>query len=331
MGLRAFSGQLLYEQVVGQGLRRTSYEVNQNGMFEPEYVNIFGIPFTFLPHESNEDVAPKPPAPKTAIEPVKEKAAFEIGWPNIIRIEHVYRPHLSLNWENVHPLELNANETPKLAELAPIVDGRPDFSQVSSIDLEELARENRTQTVIFRTARDIYDHMQTSWPGSRESLIAQLVKLVEQFIRSDWLHITPDLFNKGEVARRLIITLNMTRVVLHIWETIRFENTEFLEPVFDPERPIRSTANMPTWYTAKPCHFTGRSHINMCVYDSTWEASESFELDHNPRIDSWVKNDHLGFEVLYLYRGVVRKYRPDFLIRFKSRRHVGSGDEGPGG
>ena len=61
-------------------------------MFEPEYVNIFGVPFTFLPHESEEGVAPKPPTPKTAIEPVAEQAAFEIKWPNIIRIEHVYRP-----------------------------------------------------------------------------------------------------------------------------------------------------------------------------------------------------------------------------------------------
>jgi type III restriction enzyme len=31
-----------------------------------------------------------------------------------------------------------------------------------------------------------------------------------------------------------------------------------------------------------------------------------------------VKNDHLNFEILYVYRGVVRKYRPDFLVRFKS-------------
>ncbi len=51
MGLRAFSSQLLCEQVVGRGLRRTSYEVNDDGMFVPEYVNIFGVPFTFLPHE----------------------------------------------------------------------------------------------------------------------------------------------------------------------------------------------------------------------------------------------------------------------------------------
>ena len=77
---------------------------------------------------------------------------------------------------------------------------------------------------------------------------------------------------------------------------------------------------MATWYTGRPCHPIGRSHINMCVYDSTWEASEAFELDHNPLVDAWVKNDHLGFEVLYVYRGVVRKYRPDYIIRLESGR-----------
>ena len=75
---------------------------------------------------------------------------------------------------------------------------------------------------------------------------------------------------------------------------------------------------MGTWYTGKPCEYTTRSHINFCVYDSAWEASEAFELDHNPEVEAWVKNDHLGFEVLYVYRGVVRKYRPDFIIRLKS-------------
>ena len=75
MGLRAFTSQLLCEQVVGRGLRRTSYEVNRHtGLFEPEYVNVFGVPFTFLPHQSQEGVVPKPTKPKTAIEPLAEKA-----------------------------------------------------------------------------------------------------------------------------------------------------------------------------------------------------------------------------------------------------------------
>ena len=319
MGLRAFTSQLLCEQVVGRGLRRTSYdEYDDAGMLKPEYVNIFGVPFTFLPHESDESVAPKPTSPKTAIESVAEKAAFEIKWPNIIRIEHVYRPRLSLDWNRAEPLELNASETAQVAELAQIVDGKPDVSKLTSIDLEPLAREYRTQKIIFETARDVYDQMKASWSGSRESLIAQLVKLVEQFILSDRLSITPPLFYQDEIARRLLITLNMSRVVQHVGNAVNFENTERLEPVFDRSHPIRSTTDMSTWYTGKPCHFTDRSHVNMCVFDSTWEASEAYELDHNPLVDAWVKNDHLGFEVLYVYRGVVRKYRPDYIIRLKT-------------
>jgi type III restriction enzyme len=74
MGLRAFSSQLLCEQVVGRGLRRTSYDVNpETGLFESEYVNIFGVPFTFIPHEEGDGPPPPPPAPKTKIEPLSER------------------------------------------------------------------------------------------------------------------------------------------------------------------------------------------------------------------------------------------------------------------
>jgi len=101
-------------------------------------------------------------------------------------------------------------------------------------------------------------------------------------------------------------------------EAIRFENSESIEPIFDRDFPIRSTEDMQAWYTGRPCEHTQRSHINMCVFDSTWEASEAFELDHNPHVEAWVKNDHLGFEILYVFGGVVRKYRPDFIIRLKT-------------
>ncbi len=323
MGLRAFTSQLLCEQVVGRGLRRTSYEVNRHtGLFEPEYVNVFGVPFTFLPHQSQEGVVPKPTKPKTAIEPLAEKAEFEISWPNVVRIDHVYRPRLSLDWERVQPLTLNASETAQLAELAPTVEGKPDLRNVRTIDLERLAREFRTQRIIFEAARDVYDQMQADWQGGKETLLAQLVRLVDQFIRSDRIDMIPALFLQDDLRRRLLITLNMTKVVQHIWEAIRFANTERLEPVFDRDRPIRSTGDMGTWYTGKPCAPTRRSHINFCVYDAGWEASEAFELDRNSEIKAWVKNDHLGFEVLYVFRGVVRKYRPDFIIRLASGKHL---------
>jgi type III restriction enzyme len=57
---------------------------------------------------------------------------------------------------------------------------------------------------------------------------------------------------------------------------------------------------MSAWYTGKPCKCTLKSHVNFCVYDSTWEASEAYALDHHAAVAAWVKNDHLGFEVLAL-------------------------------
>lgn len=316
MGLRAFTSQLLCEQVVGRGLRRTSYEINpQTGLLEPEYVNIFGVPFTFLPHEDSGDGPPPPPTPKTAVEPDPAKAEFEIRWPNVVRIERLLQPTLTLDWSKVQPLELDAAQTPQVAELAPILEGKPDVNQISRIELEKLAREFRTQRIIFETARNVFDQVRQSWRGSREILLAQLVRIVEQFIRSDRILISPPLFYQDELRRRLIITLNLSRVVQHVCEAVRQENTEKLVPVFDRDHPIRSTGQMRTWYTSKPCERTPKSHINVCVYDSTWEASDAFVLDNSSAVSAWAKNDHLGFEVLYLYRGVVRKYRPDFLVR----------------
>jgi type III restriction enzyme len=324
MGLRAFTSQLLCEQVVGRGLRRTSYEVKKTQdpitgqeieLFEAEYVNIFGVPFTFLPHEGGEDGPPPPPTPKTAVEPDPSKAQFEIRRPNVVRIERVFQPTLTLDWSKARTLELDAAQTAQVAELAPILEGKPDVTKIERIELERLAREFRTQRIIFETARDVFDQMKHTWQGSREVLLAQLVRIVEAFIRSDRIAISPPLFYQDEFRRRLVITLNMSRVVQHVWEAVRQENTERLTPVFDRDHPIRSTGQMRTWYTGKPCERTRRSHINVCTYDSAWEESDAFVLDNSDAVAAWVKNDHLGFEVLYVYRGVVRKYRPDFLVR----------------
>lgn len=169
MGLRAFSSQLLCEQVVGRGLRRTSYEVNpQTGLFEPEYVNIFGVPFTFLPHEGGDGPPPPPPPPKTQIEPVAEKRRFEITWPNVARIDHAYTPVLKLDVEQVPVLHIDAGQTTTLAELAPIIEGKPDVTRLTEIDLAELGRKFRMQKIAFEAAAEVFDQMKPSWKGRRE-------------------------------------------------------------------------------------------------------------------------------------------------------------------
>ena len=57
LGVRAFGTQLLCEQVVGRGLRRQSYDLNEDGLFNVEYADILGIPFDFT---AKPVVAPPP-------------------------------------------------------------------------------------------------------------------------------------------------------------------------------------------------------------------------------------------------------------------------------
>lgn len=322
MGLRAFTSQLLCEQVVGRGLRRRSYELNpETGLYDPEYVNIFGVPFTFLPHEATPG-DPRPTVEKHKIEPDPKKQRHEIRWPNVIRIEYSYRPRLSLDLDRVDPLPIDASQLVKLAELSPVIEGKPDVTRISTIDLEKLARENRYQRIVFKTASDVFDMMKPAWRSSKEYLLAQLIPLIEQFVASDKIDIRPRYYATDDLRRRIVLTLSMNRIVQHVWQAIRNENVRSISAVFDREHPIRSTGEMAPWYTGKPVERPEKSHINLCVFDSEWEAGEAYELDRNLNVESWVKNDHLGFEILYIFEGIVRKYRPDFIVRLTNGTHL---------
>ncbi|MEK9195512.1 MAG: DEAD/DEAH box helicase family protein, partial [Patescibacteria group bacterium] len=273
MGLRAFSSQLLCEQVVGRGLRRTSYDVGKDGLFEPEYVNIFGIPFTFLPHEGGEDgPPPPPPPPKTRIEPVKEKAEHEISFPNILRVDHVYKPQLTLNMADVKPLDIDPYESITEAELAAIIAGKPNPAALTEIDLKGITEKLRLQSIILRIASTIYNSEKKSdWKGSKEVFLIQLIGIIEQFINAGKIQIKNPLFNQDEMRKRILIMLNMNKVIQHIWNELRAVNTTELTPVFDKEHPIRSTSDVRTWWTSKPCEDFSNSHINFTVVDSKWE------------------------------------------------------------
>jgi type III restriction enzyme len=255
--------------------------------------------------------------------PVKDREKeFSIQWPNVVRIDRVLRTRLAFDESKIEPLRLNASDTAQLVELAPVVDGKPDVSKISEIDLQRLGERFRTQKIIFEAASSIFELMQPSWMGSRESLLAQVIAHVERFIRSPRIEIEPALFYQDDLKRRILLTLNMNKIVQHVFDRIKSDSTEALVPIFDTTKPIRSTGDMQTWYTGKPCEPTKKSHINFCVFDSTWEATEAFHIDRSPNVQAWVKNDHLGFEIVYIFKGVVRKYRPDFLIRLANGTHL---------
>ena len=313
MGLRAFSSQLLCEQVVGRGLRRTSYEADDNGFFKAEYVNIFGVPFTFLPHEDDGGGGDRPTPNTTIIEPLKEKLAFAISWPNVIRLDRIYKPVLHL--DSISNLHLDPYEAITQTEMAAIIAGKPNPSALSDINLREIAEQFRIQTLVFETAKRIFNSEKPNWKGTEALFLAQIIRLVEDFIKDGKLIIDNDLFSRDELRQRVLILLNINRIVQHVWDGIRAENSETILPIFDTENPIRNTGQMRSWHTVKPCEHTKKSHINQVVLDSTWESSEAWHLDNSEAVAAWVKNDHLGFTIIYNFKGVVRKYLPDFLVK----------------
>ncbi len=324
MGLRAFSSQLLCEQVVGRGLRRVSYEVGEDGLLEAEYVNIFGVPFTFLPHESGNGPPPPPPPPKTRIEPVYEKVEHEISWPNIIRIDRAYKTGLSLDIDNLQPLDIDLTECITEAELEAIIAGKPHAVDGVTFGIEEIARDTRLQTVIFRIASSLVTpELLSAWEMDKRIAMARLVNLVEQFIGSGKVKVKTNMpSSNDEVAEKIGMILNMTKIVNHFLSEIRRESTQRLILVFDTEKPIGSTAQMIPWYTGRRCEWAKKSHINYSVFDSSWESHAQREMEKSDLVHSFAKNDHLDFFVLYACEGNVRKYFPDFIVRLADGTHL---------
>lgn len=326
MGLRAFTSQLLCEQVVGRGLRRTSYEINPDGLLDPEYVNVFGVPFSFLPHEGGElggGVRPTPP--KIKIEPVKERVQYEISWPNVLRIDHRLNHNLSLDHNKLEDLEIKMSEMPTVAELAPILEGKPDYSKMSEIDLKEIAGSLRLQTIIFKFATHLLPTIENEqkWKGGKHELFADLVSIVEKYILSEKIRINPKVVNDDPAQRNLFIRLNMDKIIRHVARAIISQNATAWDILYDTNEPIRYTRDADIWYTTKRCLPYKKTHMNLCVFDnSTWEEHAAKTLDADKNVAAWVKNDHIGFEISYLFNGVVRKYLPDFLIRFSNGDHM---------
>ncbi len=316
LGLRAFTSQLLCEQVIGRGLRRVSYDLDENGLFKPEFVNVFGVPLSIYQEIGGGD-APQPPRPSTQIEALPERNALEIRWPNVLRVDTVLRPTLVADWEAVPPLTLDPAATPIVAEIAPALGGAADMSKVTRIDLELLPESFRLQRLIFRAAQKAFEAAAGRFSGQRDWLAMQLIRLIERFLASDRL-VIPSLFHQDEVRRRILIALNLDLIVQQLMRHVEQQNRERLEPVFDETQPIGSTRAMRTWYTTKTCHPTQKSQISHMLADGSWEqhAADLFETDG--RVVAYAKNDHLGFEISYLWNGVRRRYLPDFLIRLSN-------------
>ena len=103
---------------MGRGLRRISYD----NLSEPEYVTVFGVPFTYLPVEEKPG-PPRPPIVKTKIEPIQERKSLNVGLLGYLTAIEQQRARAELS-----PIELKAFE---YAKRAADVEGTPIARSIS--------------------------------------------------------------------------------------------------------------------------------------------------------------------------------------------------------
>ena len=320
MGLRAFSSQLLCEQVIGRGLRRVSHDKDENGFLLPEYVEVFGIPISLISLEKENDKRKyRVPSPNVKIEALSGRRHLEITWPNVKRIESVIRPYISIDWKNVTKLKIDPSKTPISADLAPAVSGAHHVDMIKDIDLTKFPEDFRIQREIFKSVVNILSDIKDCFePGmckcTNHDLAIQMLKIVEVFVDSR-LDI-PSSFNNSEIKRVILIALNSDRITRHVAGFVKGQNRKRSLLTFEDKAIESATGDMVSFpASASKIVDTRKSHINYAYVDSTWEARVIRDLEKHPKVLSYVKNHRIGFWIWYLYEGRWRKYYPDFLIK----------------
>ena len=309
LGVRAFGTQLLCEQVIGRALRRVSYEpVGQDaaghGMFAPEYADVLGIPFSFVPANSASDYTP--PKKQTRVQAVPDRAALEIIFPNVLGYRVVLPPgRLRARFTDESRMEIDPRRAPPDALNAPIV------GEQQKLSLEEI-RRIRDTTVAFRIAgltlqRWFRDEEGAQKPWLFPSLLA---------ITKDWMSACLTCIG-GTCAGYLMWQDVGNEAAEKIYRACieAGPGSQTLRPILDPFNQTGSSRFV-GFSTTKANFFTPRAdrcQVNLVVCDGDWEAACAQSLEDMGDVLRYVKNDRLGFEVPYTHAGTDHLYRPDFI------------------
>jgi type III restriction enzyme len=306
LGVRAFGTQLLCEQVVGRGLRRYSYDLNDQGLFNVEYADIMGIPFDFT---AKPTVAPvKPPKKMTRVAAVRERAQREITFPRVVG----YRIDFP-----EEKLEANFTENSSLI-LTPEMVG-PGQTLMEGIVGEGVMlsaaemKDMRPSTVSFHLAKFMLNtHFRDADGEPKLHLFYQIQKIVRRWIDEGYLVCKGDT-GSWMLTMRPIAAEAAERIYNAIAAAIGDENR--IRAVLDPYNPKASSRHV-GFMTSKDLYVThpDKCHVNHVVCDSGWEGEFARAAEEHPRVISYVKNQGLGLEVPYKDGPVARHYLPDFVV-----------------
>ncbi len=337
LGLRAFRSQLLCEQVVGRGLRRTDYTPDPaTGLLTAEYVDIFGVPFSLIPFKGRGPGTPLPPEDRTKHEVIAlpERRAFEIHFPVVEGyVMSLKRHRIACDVDAVERTALDASITPTAAFVQPQVSYKVGFPNTyggfgfEMADRQQYYNSVHPQTIAFEIAREIVRQLTEADPSgagrhvNRGVLFPQVLQIVEAYThkRVDFNGLHPCEVGLQTYAQRIAGLL-----VAAIRPDDSQGETPLL-PRLNRYDPVGSTARV-HFKTVRPVQATKASHLNYVACDTaSWEQAATFQLEKlalSGIVECYARNDHLEFNIPYESYGQPHAYEPDFIVRLRNGLHV---------
>ena len=317
LGVRAFGTQLLCEQVVGRGLRRMSYAVNQDGLFEPEYAEVFGVPFSFIPCAGTGGPVKPGPMP-TRVRAMEDRLACEIRFPRLVG----YRYDLP-----GETLTARFSEESRLAlttqDIATRVENAPIAGKTALLTLDEL-RTHRPREVAFSLAKLTLEKYFRDDDGNvKPWLFPQLLAIATRWL-DECLTCHENTF-----PQLLLFVEFGHDAADRIYRSIvaSTEGSPTLKPILQPYDTLGSTRHV-DFDTMRPTYATrpDKCQVSHVVADTdSWEQKTAQVLEDMDDVVAYVKNHNLGFVVPYTINGEERSYYPDFIVRLAD----GGGPTGP--
>jgi type III restriction enzyme len=309
LGVRAFSTQLLCEQVVGRALRRIDYNVDPStGLMSPEYAEVYGVPFSFLRVETTATL--QPPKVIHRVYAIRDREQkYEITFP---RVEG-YRYELT---ETKLGAKFN-DESITIIENEPTMVTSRGIVGEETVETMERIRERREGEVIIRLTQGLLKRYFTDADGTDKYWLGpQLMRIAETYVKK-YVVLKDRMFigylSVGEYYSGALTKIHQAIVIDNLAE----QKDKNLLPILAPYDTIGSTRYV-DFTTTKDVQNTTKSHVNYMVADTQeWEQGVAKKLEQMSEVISYVKNQNLGFTVPYEHQGVTHQYIPDFIVKLE--------------
>lgn len=307
LGVRAFSTQLLCEQVIGRALRRQSYDLNEDGLFGVEYADVLGIPFDF---NAKPVVAePQPPRETIHVKAVSpERDALEMQFPRVAgyRVE-LPQEILTATFNDDSKLVL----TPDMVGPTRVLNSGIIGEEID-LSLEHLEDMRRSTLIMALTKRLLYTKWRDEGEEPKLHLFGQLKRITKQWL-DECLSCKGGTY-PAQLMYQELADMACERISVGVTRALMGDNP--VKVVLDSYNPRGTTADV-SFTTSKTERYetdVRLSHINWVILDSGWEAEFCRVAEAHSKVLAYVKNHNLGFEVPYRHGSKARTYIPDFIV-----------------